>query len=165
MRFKIFSFVLFLMLFVSCQVTIKETVITPKSSDALLSKLEIYNGEKLLDINFSSTRYEYVYFLQEDGTNFEVSLKYEKSDSNSKVYANSDSLMLERNSSNYFNITVISEDAKVTNILCFLANNLYICTQISKKQLWKAAKRESEDTRLWSGRCVTKPLCEVVWMS
>ena len=116
MRFKIFSFVLFLMLFVSCQVTIKETVITPKSSDALLSKLEIYNGEKLLDINFSSTRYEYVYFLQEDGTNSEVSLKYEKSDSNSKVYANSDSLMLESNSSNYFNITVISEDAKVTNI-------------------------------------------------
>ena len=116
MRFKIFSFVLFLMLFVSCQVTIKETVITPKSSDALLSKLEIYNGEKLLDINFSSTRYEYVYFLQEDGTNFEVSLKYEKSDSNSKVYANSDSLILESNSSNYFNITVISEDAKVTNI-------------------------------------------------
>lgn len=116
MRFKIFSFMLFLMLFVSCQVTIKETVITPKSSDALLSKLEIYNGEKLLDINFSSTRYEYVYFLQEDGTNSEVSLKYEKSDSNSKVYANSDSLMLERNSSNYFNITVISEDAKVTNI-------------------------------------------------
>ena len=116
MRFKIFSFVLFLMLFVSCQVTIKETVITPKSSDALLSKLEIYTGEKLLDINFSSTRYEYVYFLQEDGTNSEVSLKYEKSDSNSKVYANSDSLMLERNSSNYFNITVISEDAKVTNI-------------------------------------------------
>ena len=51
MRFKMFSFVLFSMLFVSCQVTIKETVITPKSSDALLSKLEIYNGEKLLDID------------------------------------------------------------------------------------------------------------------
>ena len=116
MKLRLFLVTFMFVVLTGCQVTIQETVITSKSSDALLSKLEIYNGEKLLDIEFSSTKYEYIYFLQEDGITSKVSLKYEKSDSNSKVYTNSDSLILESNSSNYFNITVISEDSKITNI-------------------------------------------------
>ena len=116
MKLKVFLSVLLIIMFTGCQVTVQETVIVPKSSDALLSKIEIFNGEKLLDINFSSTKYKYMYVLQEEEGNSEVSLKYEKTNPFSKVYLNKEKLELKKDSSNYFDITVISEDSKVTNV-------------------------------------------------
>lgn len=122
MKFYLFTFVLLIMI-TACQVTVQETVITTKSSDALLSKLEVSCGETKLDIDFFSTKYEYIYFLP-NSEGKEVTLKYEPSNSNAKVSVNADKLTLKNNSSNYFYVTVISEDSKYmntykVNIFCY----------------------------------------------
>lgn len=114
MKLKTFLFLSLIML-VACQVTVEETVITTKSSDALLSKLEIKCEGTPLGIDFYSTKHKYIYFLQKSGTSTEAVLEYEKSNLNSKVFVNTDTLTLEDNSSNYFHLTVISEDSKTTN--------------------------------------------------
>ena len=132
MKYKMLFTFLMAVILVGCQVTIKETVIVPKSSDALLSKIEILHKDKPLDIDFSSTKYEYTYFLQEAGTTSEVSLKYEKSDNNSKVYTNTDRLVLKNNSSNYFNLTVISEDSTKMNVYKI---NIFYCDMKSSTKL------------------------------
>lgn len=117
MKRKMFLFILLAAL-TACQVTVQETVITPKSSDALLSKLEVSCGDKRLDIGFYSSKYEYICFVQKDSAvpAPEAVLSYEKSNGNSKVFVNADKLVLKENSGNYFNITVISEDSTAMNV-------------------------------------------------
>ncbi len=116
MKLKMLFFILATAFITACQVTVQETIIDVKSSDALLSKLEVSCGNNALDIGFYSTKYEYIYFLQENSATSEAVLKYEKSNPDSKVFVNADKLTLKSNSSNYFNLTVVSEDSTVTNV-------------------------------------------------
>ena len=70
MKYKMLFTFLMAVILIGCQVTIKETIIVPKSSDAFLSKIEILHKDKPLDIDFSSTKYEYTYTLF--GTKYHV---------------------------------------------------------------------------------------------